>query len=209
MFRGNAASGGWSGFSLVNLPAPIGDHRPAFTNMSTCATEPVAALDNPSRKPFGLFDGNTAHSSGTFVNVGAWCVALCDRLRSWHASMLTPLHVPSLSMYVGGLLWEVFDPENNCEASLVYNSGRHARYPFDASGDVSLYFYNTRVWMCRRGLNTWGAREDVINFESHDVKRSTTLFGHAYVGSCGSGVRIEAGFRTCLRCGAATSTMYW
>lgn len=157
-FRGNAASGGWSGFSIVNLPAPIGEHRPPFADPVTCTPEQVPWGEGPLNRPFKVFDGNSAHSSGNHFFAGA-CI------------------------YVGGLLVETFDEANGCEASLTYNSGRHSRAILKADGsgeEETLLFSNTRVWMCRRGINAWGDREDVVNFESHDVSRSATLFGHAY-----------------------------
>lgn len=58
-FVGNAASGGWSGFSFPNLPAPIGISRywPQF----------------PEKRPSLVFLGNTAHSSG-YTFPGGGCI---------------------------------------------------------------------------------------------------------------------------------------
>ncbi|EFA80459.1 hypothetical protein PPL_07294 [Heterostelium album PN500] len=49
-FIGNAASGGWAGFSFPNLFKPIGNFR--------------NDTSNPSGRPILVFDGNSAHSSG-------------------------------------------------------------------------------------------------------------------------------------------------
>eukprot|EP01132_Coremiostelium_polycephalum_P011403 gene11403-13968_t len=55
-FIGNAASGGWAGFSFPNLYKPIGNHR--TVNMV------------PASRPFIAFDGNSAHSSGFYFQHG-------------------------------------------------------------------------------------------------------------------------------------------
>ena len=47
---GNAASGGWGGFALPSLQAPVGSHR----NVQL----------TPASRPLLQFDGNSAHSSG-------------------------------------------------------------------------------------------------------------------------------------------------
>ena len=49
-FYGNAASGGWTGYTFVNLPAPIGLH----------VDDDVV----PMNRPLAQFKGNTAHSAG-------------------------------------------------------------------------------------------------------------------------------------------------
>jgi hypothetical protein len=48
---GNAASGGWSGYSFPNLPAPVGE----FANVNNLC---------PKNRPLILFQGNSAHSTG-------------------------------------------------------------------------------------------------------------------------------------------------
>jgi hypothetical protein len=51
VFRGNAASGGWSGFAFPNFPKPMHLSRDVVMNA-------------PLSRPLLLFDGNSAHSSG-------------------------------------------------------------------------------------------------------------------------------------------------
>ena len=48
---GNAASGGWAGFALPELPQPVMAHR-------------GQSSVTPSSRTFLAFDGNTAHSTG-------------------------------------------------------------------------------------------------------------------------------------------------
>eukprot|EP00039_Didymoeca_costata_P033682 m.43637 g.43637 ORF g.43637 m.43637 type:complete len:1732 (+) comp9991_c0_seq1:353-5548(+) len=52
-FYGNAASGGWTGFSFPNVPLPLG----AFNGLDFQFYNPMARQEL-------LFDGNTAHSEG-------------------------------------------------------------------------------------------------------------------------------------------------
>ncbi|MDQ3235287.1 MAG: hypothetical protein M3Q07_26045, partial [Pseudobdellovibrionaceae bacterium] len=62
-FIGNAASGGFAGFSFPNMPKPIGPNR----------GKPVIPKDVPLKH--SSFDGNTAHTSGYFWHNGA-CIYL-------------------------------------------------------------------------------------------------------------------------------------
>ncbi|EFA86780.1 hypothetical protein PPL_00585 [Heterostelium album PN500] len=55
-FIGNAASGGWAGFSFPNLYKPIGNHK----------TVNIV----PASRPFLEFNGNSGHSSGFYFNFG-------------------------------------------------------------------------------------------------------------------------------------------
>jgi hypothetical protein len=65
-FIGNAASGGWSGFSFPNLPTPLGFNR---------ATDFV-----PQSRPIKVFDGNTVHSSGYHFVDGGGCIYVGGKL---------------------------------------------------------------------------------------------------------------------------------
>ncbi|GAM24877.1 hypothetical protein SAMD00019534_080520 [Acytostelium subglobosum LB1] len=64
-FIGNAASGGWGGFSIPNLIKPIGPSR----------TVNIA----PHERPFIKFEGNTAHSTGYYWPFGS-CIYVGGRL---------------------------------------------------------------------------------------------------------------------------------
>ncbi|KAG1661973.1 hypothetical protein FOA52_007145 [Chlamydomonas sp. UWO 241] len=55
-FVGNAASGGWAGYSFPRLEAPTGDYA--------WMTDFI-----PHQRPLKLFDGNTVHSSGYYFNM--------------------------------------------------------------------------------------------------------------------------------------------
>ncbi|KAJ3027564.1 UNVERIFIED_CONTAM: Fibrocystin-L [Siphonaria sp. JEL0065] len=56
-FIGNAASGGWAGYSFPNMPAPTG----------LSANVPLLS---PSSRPLKVFEGNSAHSTGFWWNNG-------------------------------------------------------------------------------------------------------------------------------------------
>eukprot|EP00730_Choanoeca_flexa_P003190 TRINITY_DN11322_c0_g1_i3.p1 TRINITY_DN11322_c0_g1~~TRINITY_DN11322_c0_g1_i3.p1 ORF type:complete len:1438 (+),score=280.02 TRINITY_DN11322_c0_g1_i3:2619-6932(+) len=108
---------------------------------------------NPENRPLKLFDGNVAHSSGYQWNRGS-CIYVGGRLRHQGDSNL-----------------------------LHYLSGRSSRNSLDVQGDTrsSMHFTNTKVFLCRRGLNHWGDRAEVIDYEAHDVARSLVLFGSSSI----------------------------
>eukprot|EP01065_Artemidia_motanka_P046226 TRINITY_DN6954_c0_g3_i2.p1 TRINITY_DN6954_c0_g3~~TRINITY_DN6954_c0_g3_i2.p1 ORF type:complete len:1790 (+),score=392.85 TRINITY_DN6954_c0_g3_i2:71-5371(+) len=148
---GNAASGGWSGFSFPGLPAPIGVHK-GDTSIE------------PRVRPLKEFRGNTAHSAGSY-----WPAAGC--------------------IYVGG---EISYENNGAGPRLEYNSGRKSRstrvekepgLQAWQGTHVWMKFENVRVAMCSRGIMHWGDRVEIVQYEAHDVKRSVTLFGEAWVGN--------------------------
>lgn len=56
---GNAAVGGWSGYSLVNFPQVIGPQRDLDPNFI------------PTERPTKLFWGNSAHSTGYWSTLAA------------------------------------------------------------------------------------------------------------------------------------------
>jgi hypothetical protein len=79
VFLNNAASGGWAGYAFPTLPAPIGVsigagatgciveglHMCLTLNHSCCLQVFANRTDIvPLQRPLGLFDGNTAHSTG-------------------------------------------------------------------------------------------------------------------------------------------------
>ncbi|GAM26112.1 hypothetical protein SAMD00019534_092870, partial [Acytostelium subglobosum LB1] len=111
---GNAASGGWASYSFPNLPAPVG----AYRNLTTF---------NPSSRTTLKFDGNTAHSAGSYFIFGS-CV------------------------YCGGKLW--FE---NATDILTYQSGRVSRSTLDFAGQETWMRYsNIKVSQCSAGIGHWG-----------------------------------------------------
>ena len=137
-FTGNAASGGFAGFSFINFPKPIGNHR----------NDPVV----PQQRPLLRFYGNTAHSASYQWNRGA-CI------------------------YTGG------NQEYDASDKLFYEVGRKSRNTLSADGSTPewMMFYETRVFLCNRGLNHWGDRAETIGYAAHDITKGLTLFGEAYV----------------------------
>lgn len=140
---GNAASGGVSGFTFPVLEKAVGMNR-------------NAAL-SPATRPFALFDGNTAHSSGYFSLQTGSC------------------------MYFGGSLKE--QSMSNYEFILIYNSGR-ATFPtrsLDGSTQDTAELRNNKVWLCNSGILFWGDRMNVFEWTSYDTIRSLTLFSKSIV----------------------------
>eukprot|EP00041_Stephanoeca_diplocostata_P022668 m.542974 g.542974 ORF g.542974 m.542974 type:complete len:1700 (-) comp22123_c0_seq1:169-5268(-) len=73
---GNAASGGWTGFSFPNLPRPLGPFGAyAYGNF------------DPWARPVLVFDGNTAHSAGYHAPFGN-CLYVGGRLQINPSTML-------------------------------------------------------------------------------------------------------------------------
>lgn len=79
-FVGNAASGGWTGFSFPNLPQAVGLH----------ASQGDVWPTNPAQRPTRLFYANSAHSSGYHWNRGS-CMYVGGRLTQDDAGVLTYL----------------------------------------------------------------------------------------------------------------------
>eukprot|EP01130_Rhizamoeba_saxonica_P005415 TRINITY_DN2168_c0_g1_i1.p1 TRINITY_DN2168_c0_g1~~TRINITY_DN2168_c0_g1_i1.p1 ORF type:complete len:1073 (-),score=270.64 TRINITY_DN2168_c0_g1_i1:36-3254(-) len=110
---------------------------------------------NPQQRPnidYYGFDGNTAHSSGFY-----W---------QGHGSCL----------YVGAEL--IHDDSHG--GDLFYNSGRNERQTQLEDGTPAWQtFTNTKTWLCNRGINHWGDRAFIDNYESHDNLRSAVMFGES------------------------------
>ena len=108
----------------------------------------------PVTKPLKEFRGNTGHSTGWY----------------WGATG---------AIYVGGVL-EYTDSK---KTRLKWHSGRMARDTKQADGTPVWHtFTNTLVYASNKGLLHWGNRVEVEQFEFHDVGRSVTLFGEAWLG---------------------------
>ena len=102
----NAASGGWTGFSIPRLDKPVGLHR-SMTGFS------------PHKRPTKVFSGNTAHSSGYMWQRGA-CIYVGGKL--WHQAS------DSGRMYYnsGRLERDTRNPKDGSSAWTVFNSTKVA-----------------------------------------------------------------------------------
>ena len=138
---GNAASGGVSGFAYPVLHKPIGLSR----------TVQIV----PAARPFGIFQGNTAHSSGYYSLQTGGC------------------------MYFGGSLWE--EPQSGGTYKLKYNSGRSAFPNRDAGPSDTPLLSNNKVWLCNSGLLFWGERLNINKWTSHDSIRAVFLLSRSVV----------------------------
>eukprot|EP01100_Stratorugosa_tubuloviscum_P000897 TRINITY_DN119_c1_g4_i1.p1 TRINITY_DN119_c1_g4~~TRINITY_DN119_c1_g4_i1.p1 ORF type:complete len:1171 (-),score=592.90 TRINITY_DN119_c1_g4_i1:114-3626(-) len=108
---------------------------------------------NPSSRPLLQFSSNSARAA-------AW---------QWH-------HAGCI--YFGAKLWSTDGSGNN----LRYTVGRFSRDPRNnTGGEVYLRLQDTRVSLCNFGTNFWGSRIEIVNYESHDCKRTGQLFGPAWL----------------------------
>jgi hypothetical protein len=151
-YIGNAASGGWAGFAFPDLPSATGLSR--------------GVRITPSSRPSGIFDGNSAHSSGHW-----WS----------HAA----------AIYMGGQ----FTQDNDNLNSQKYNPGRQSGKSFHetCSGPLEswgrcaihnrrwLRFTNTKVFLASRGLMHWGERAELIRLEAHDTGIAANVFGQVWL----------------------------
>lgn len=138
---GNAASGGVSGFAYPVLQKPIGISR----------TVPIV----PAARPFGIFQGNTAHSSGYYSLQTGGC------------------------MYFGGSLWE--EPQSGGTFKLKYNSGRSAFPNRDAGPSDTPLLSNNKVWLCNNGVLFWGERMNIDKWTSHDSIHAVFLLSRSII----------------------------
>jgi len=149
---GNAASGGWAGFSFVNLPAPVG-----FSS----------DINNfvPQNRPLILFQGNSAHSTGYWQSHAAGVYVGGNLV----------LNAASQQVYTAGR----YIPRDTCSISSYGSSENPNSCP--SSNQVWLQFLDTKVFLANAGLQSWGDREEIIRFEVHDVGISTNVFGQVWI----------------------------
>ena len=166
---GNAASGGWAGFAFPELPEPIMVHR----NVAI----------TPSARMLQAFEGNSAHSSAFWWNMGAG------------------------GIYVGGRLYH---PSSSSD-ELVYNPGRvvagrptcrcEPKEPSCAPYGRCLepgytVFNNTKVFLLKgTGISHWGSRIELRGFEAHDVGLAAAILGYGYITDmlvrCRTGAQLQ------------------
>ena len=128
---------------------------------------PIGVFKNtnfvPNSRPTLKFLGNTAHSTGNY----------------WSAAA---------GVYIGGELAFTDDSKTRLE----WASGRADRSTrleseqgFQSWEGTALWmrFENTRVYASNKGMLHWGKRAEIDGFEFHDVGRSVTLFGEAWLGN--------------------------
>ena len=150
----NAASGGWAGFVLVELPRPIKMHR----NL----------LLTPSSRPLRLFDGNTAHSSGFWwLNAGMMYVG---------GKLFHPNSSSDILIYSPGRVNPARDTCDTEPCSLNV----HCRCQADRRATMRMS--NIKLFASRgTGMLHWGQRVEITSFEVHDVGLSLSFLGKGYV----------------------------
>eukprot|EP00775_Hariotina_reticulata_P004484 gene4484-4738_t len=175
----NAASGGFSGFTFPRAPRAIKESQNA---KMADGMRPF----NPSKRPFVLFKGNTAHSSG-------WA--------GEHAACI----------YFGGVIYYATDPKDGV-LKLYYNNGRQGTLPpaalcpdptwpsadkdnanadcfphsihntkDDSDANAFIKIEGVTTALCAVGIAFWGARVEVNNLQAYDVNRAVNLLQWSYL----------------------------
>ncbi|KAI9034510.1 G8 domain-containing protein [Hyaloraphidium curvatum] len=149
-FLGNAASGGWTGFSFPTLSRPVKLHA-NVTGLS------------PQGRPFLLFRGNSAHSTGFWFNSagGVYVGGQLTYKGTWGASPLT--YTPGRS-----------DSHVTCSDPAV---GVPGNTWCDRSKQLWLKLEDVKVFLANRGMQNWGDRSDIIRMELHDINLAANVFG--------------------------------
>lgn len=186
--EGNAASGGWTGFSFPNLPAPIAD----FKNVDNM---------NPANRPFKTpFRGNTAHSSG-FWWASASAFYFGGEMTYTDSSKTT-------LQYTEGRANTLHDTCTDKTAGTPKGSGGC----YDLSQQLWLDIEDNKAFLTNRGLQAWGNRANIVRFEIHDAVLSMNVFGKVWIDQmlmdCRSSHR-PAWFAGCPSAGNFTQTPSW
>ena len=155
---GNAASGGFTGFSFPELPAPLHHHR--------------HVSKTPSWRPMLTFSGNTAHSSG-FWWARAGCIYFGGKL-------VHPTAASDALRYNPGRQAPARDT-CSCEpheAGCTWCGTCACKAEFQAY----MRLEDTKVFASRGvGISNWGARVEVDGLEAHDVGLAISILGHGYI----------------------------
>ncbi|KAL1498565.1 hypothetical protein AB1Y20_013884 [Prymnesium parvum] len=167
---GNAASGGWAGFSFPALPKPVKLHR-----TQTSVT--------PEARTILQFDGNSAHSSGYWwENAGA--IYFGGRL--WHPNAGDALRYNPgrQSPARATCTVEPCTINSACDCWAAYHA--------------PTVLTNTKVFLSRgTGVGHWGSRPELVLFEAHDVGLAASILGNGgridqALVRCRTGNAIEA-----------------
>lgn len=152
-FRGNAASGGWSGFAFPSLPRPVKING-----------QYGAGKYAPKDRPLLEFRGNSAHSTGYWWS-SAGALYLGGKLTDdGNNGPLT---------YNGGRSDVTRD-------TCVVDPSQTYGYCSDANS-AWMVFEDTKVFLASKGMQHWGTRSSHYRFESHDVGLSSNVFGSVYL----------------------------
>ena len=145
---GNAASGGWAGFNIPSMSAPIGMHR-----------EVELA---PNKRPPLQFSGNSAHSSGFW-----WAEAGC--LYAGGKIFERLVTTDNASSYV-----PVYNPGRNVNSGILPESGDDG----SSGDTIFAQFHNTTVAMSLgQGFKVWAGRTHLSGIRALDTARGVSVLG--------------------------------
>jgi len=156
-FEGNAASGGWAGFSFPSLPAPIQEFKD-IDDMS------------PQGRPFKTpFRGNTGHSSAFWW--GSAGIFYVGGELKYTDDTKTTLH------YTAGRSLS----HDTCKDQTAGTPTGPGGCWGAATDPLWLQFEDNKAFLGNRGLQNWGNRADLQRFEMHDVVLSMNVFGAVWI----------------------------
>ena len=136
---GNAASGGWSGFSFPIFRKPLGPHRDA-------EMFPQYSDFNPSSRVTLEIDGNTAHSTAWWWNQGSGFYVGGEQYYDSSGRL-------KYNAGRGGTRSPCVEDELTGECISTHNTFTNSKIFLTPTG----------------GLNSWTGKMDIINYETHDV----------------------------------------
>lgn len=153
-FVGNAASGGWAGYSVPSFSYPVKLH---YGQNTFC----------PKNRPFRTpFRGNSAHSSGYWWQT-AGGIYVGGELQQDSTGRLS---------YTSGRS----ATHDTCTDKLVGLPGQGAGC-YDLPSQLWLRFEDNKVFLANRGMQHWGERSEIVRLELHDVSLSMNVFGKVWI----------------------------
>jgi hypothetical protein len=184
--EGNAASGGWTGFSFPSLPAPTGNHKD-ITNF------------NPANRPFRTpFRGNTAHSTGFWwASAGAFYFG---------GEMTYTDSTKTTLKYTEGRSNIVHD---TCSDKTVGTPASTNTGCWDLKSQLWLELEDNKAFLANRGLQAWGNRANIQRIEIHDTALSMNVFGQVWVNGMLMECRSNHRPTSFAGCPRASATPRW
>ena len=150
---GNTASGGWSGFAIPILPAPVGLNR----NINL----------RPSSARGLVFDGNTAHSTGWW-----WSAAGAFYFGG------TLYYEENGHFESDSFLYNAGRDLNVGTRSVCQDPSANFCFPSEYAW---ILVTNTKAYLTRgAAFNSWSGRMEVIRYEAHDVGLSLNALENGF-----------------------------
>lgn len=166
---GNAASGGWAGYSFPMLTKPVKLHR-SVTSFT------------PSSRMLQRFDSNTAHSS-SYWWFSSGAIYFGGKLFHPDTSETLAYNPGRQNPARSTCIVEPCTINSACDCWAAY--------------EAFTRLTNTKVFLLRGvGINHWGTRPELVGFEAHDVGLAASILGVGWLDNvlvqCRTGEPVEA-----------------